>query len=229
MIVCKNSESFLSLEISKSTISAVPIIFLPLYKKTETMGNLGNQSHKKSEKKVPSVAKKSEILEKKNVSTVVKPMFDSLQKQAIDRKFESKSAEKKQEVKKKLVANEVKKSSMEKNKSPHEQVRQVILAKNSTQEVPSARYVGRKELSLLQMQARIQQELRVLWSPPRGFSRDIWCEIALQINSLGHVSQADIKKSSGVLLYDLSARNAALKLMLPSWSQGKKFYITFKR
>ncbi len=80
-----------------------------------------------------------------------------------------------------------------------------------------------------QIQQYIQNEISQKWTPPIGLPEDLMCEIIIQVGNDGSVEDSKIEKSSGVLIYDLSARSAASSLSLPRWAWGREFTISFNQ
>jgi hypothetical protein len=75
----------------------------------------------------------------------------------------------------------------------------------------------------------IEQEIVSRWRPPRGLSKDLTCSIKCSIGTDGSVTSCTTEKSSGVLVYDMSARMASLAMKLPRWAWGKDFIIIYKQ
>jgi hypothetical protein len=67
------------------------------------------------------------------------------------------------------------------------------------------------------------------WHPPIGTSRDCACQITLQIAWDGSIQKLIIDKSSGVLIYDVAARNALYTMPMPSWTHGKTLTVTLRQ
>ena len=79
------------------------------------------------------------------------------------------------------------------------------------------------------MQYAIEQELIAHWKPPKGLPKDLECQIKIRFTPEGKISNCELEKKSGVLIYDMAARTAAKAMMLPRWSWGKEFIIAFKQ
>jgi outer membrane biosynthesis protein TonB len=86
----------------------------------------------------------------------------------------------------------------------------------------------RDDFDTLQIEQYIQNEISRYWHSPIGLPDDLTCKIRVQIDNAGMVSDAVIEESSGVLVYDLSARSATNSLSLPCWAWGKEFTINFR-
>lgn len=90
-------------------------------------------------------------------------------------------------------------------------------------------YIGQNEAEGLRIQYEVQAEVVKHWSPPAGLAKDLSCEINLTVDWEGKASQVKVAKSSGVLVYDISARVAASKLILPSSLRAKELNIVFNQ
>lgn len=75
----------------------------------------------------------------------------------------------------------------------------------------------------------IQKELGSCWKPPVGLKKDLVCTIVVQFARDGTIADLSVKKPSGVLVYDISARSAVQKMQLPRWASGKEFTIAFRQ
>ncbi|MCA9769808.1 TonB C-terminal domain-containing protein [Candidatus Dependentiae bacterium] len=214
----------------------VQVVFLPLYKKiskekavfmkvdTKKLSQKKEETGKVLAKKNPEI-----IQEKVKPKAIVKNNKTTINKENVIRK---------KPVKEILI----KKETVERSKGKTENKKQKITDKNSSVAYNGVKttkknvgiisqrvYAGRQELALLQMQARIQKEVSMIWKPPVGLPKNLLCQVTLTINDKGHVTETKVSKSSGVLLYDVSARTALTQLTLPLWAHGKKFCITFKQ
>lgn len=90
-------------------------------------------------------------------------------------------------------------------------------------------YVGQQEYDALGMQTYLQQELSTYWQPPQGIPADAECEVSFVVDWQGKAETVTVSKSSGALVYDISARSALLAMEFPDWARGKSFKITFKQ
>ncbi|HSW73586.1 MAG TPA: TonB C-terminal domain-containing protein [Candidatus Limnocylindria bacterium] len=90
-------------------------------------------------------------------------------------------------------------------------------------------YVGRAELEALQMQAEIQQEIERRWRPPVGLAKDLLCQIRVLVDWQGAVQKVAIEQGSGVLIYDVQARNAAREIVFPKAAWGKEIVVHFNQ
>lgn len=77
-------------------------------------------------------------------------------------------------------------------------------------------------------QEALRKELSRHWTPPHGIPDTCSCEITTYVGNNGVVTDCVITQSSGILMYDVSARAAILAMELPRWTWGDSFAITFK-
>lgn len=89
--------------------------------------------------------------------------------------------------------------------------------------------VEQPEWYALQLQEALQSELVQHWSVPVGLPSNLMCQITIEVNQQGLVEKSKILRSSGVLVFDVSARTAASNMKLPQIARGKTFVITCKQ
>ena len=89
-------------------------------------------------------------------------------------------------------------------------------------------YIGRSDLKDLQIMQELQAVIAQNWLPPVGFGEDITCVIELRVDAIGRFD-CEIKKSSGVLVYDLSVRRALTQIELPNSVYQKTLTLIFKQ
>ena len=90
-------------------------------------------------------------------------------------------------------------------------------------------YLGRHDLETLHFQDSIQSEVEEHWRPPVGLSKDLSCCVKVRVGWNGSIGHVKVEKSSGVLVYDISARMAVYKLKMPQMAKGKEINITFNQ
>jgi TonB family protein len=86
-----------------------------------------------------------------------------------------------------------------------------------------------REVEALRRSAQLQQEVTKRWNPPFGASSECTCQIEVRINAQGKVAELKIIKSSGMLLYDISAKQAVYSLAMPKWTYNKSITLNFKQ
>jgi len=88
--------------------------------------------------------------------------------------------------------------------------------------------VGQQEMNALMQYQEIQAQMKEHWAPPLGMSPDLVCVIVIAVDKAGAITQMNVEKSSGVLLFDTAARKAVKKIVPPEWAYGKEISLTFK-
>ena len=85
-----------------------------------------------------------------------------------------------------------------------------------------------RQVEALRMQAQLQKEIVQKWKPPIGVSPDCTCDVSFFVNTNGGVENIKMAKASGVMMFDISARQALCAIKMPHWTYGKILTITFK-
>lgn len=86
-----------------------------------------------------------------------------------------------------------------------------------------------REVEAMRRTALLQKELLNNWKPPVGMPASAACEISFTVDKNGTVKTTTMVKSSGIVMYDLSARHALFAMKMPQWTHGKTLTITFKQ
>lgn len=86
-----------------------------------------------------------------------------------------------------------------------------------------------REVEALRRGAQLQKELVHKWQPPIGVSPDCTCDISFFVTKQGTIEQLKMVKSSGVMMFDISARQALFSMKMPQWTYGKPLIISFKQ
>lgn len=86
-----------------------------------------------------------------------------------------------------------------------------------------------RETEALRCGAQLQKELVQQWHPPVGVSPDCTCNISFFVNKQGKIENLKMEKSSGVMMFDISARQALFSMKMPQWTYGKPLVISFKQ
>lgn len=84
-----------------------------------------------------------------------------------------------------------------------------------------------KEVEILRRNALLQKELTSHWKPPVGMPANVTCEISFFVDNNGAVKNSTMVKSSGIVMYDISARQALFSMKMPQWTHGKTITINF--
>ena len=97
--------------------------------------------------------------------------------------------------------------------------------------IPENAYVSDnyREVEALRRHAQLQNEIIKCWKPPFGISPAGACDISFSVSTTGAVQDVVITKSSGALMYDISARQALYAMAMPKWTYGKQLIINFKQ
>jgi len=86
-----------------------------------------------------------------------------------------------------------------------------------------------REVKAMRRTALLQKELANSWKPPVGVPPSVMCEIECSVDINGRVKEITMKKSSEIMMYDLSARHAVFVMKMPQWTYGKTISIVFKQ
>lgn len=167
-------------------------------------------------------------LEKKKKEALKKEPEKPEEKKEAEKKDEKKEPEKSEE-KKVTPELEQKPDANEQKTSDAKVGEQAGAAEKSGDAGQDVVYVGQQEYDALGMQTYLQQELSANWQPPQGLPADTSCEISFVVDWHGKANTVAVSKSSGALVYDISARSALLAMEFPDWARGKAFKITFKQ
>lgn len=86
-------------------------------------------------------------------------------------------------------------------------------------------FVGRYDLEKYEIQEKIRTEITKHWKFPFGVNKATSCELGITVGPDGKVILVMIKKGSGILVYDMSAKAAAYQSQFPKEVYGKEFTI----
>lgn len=192
-----------------------------------------NVAQKKSNVSDPQTALKSDEQEKKKTSKLDKKAEDKTKNKKLEKK---KIDEKKPEIKK--VEPEKKPELIEEKKIiPEPKKKEEILESSVDAQVTNQSddedlnftFSGSyRDLEALQQFQELQQEISRCWRPPVGIAQTVSCQIKVTFDWEGNVTQMETIKPSGMLLFDVSSRNAVAAMEAPKFVRGKTFTITFK-
>jgi len=219
-----------SIEPTSAKISGKPVQQKPVTKSLTTI---------KSEPVKKKVQSKKNSVSKKNVPPPKpKPKTKDLSKKSKKQKkvAEKKPVAKKEVPQKKQKTIESKRvhKKCDKEKEIVKQNSSVAQSKNASRssvgqsrEIPATRNNG--DFDTPRIQSYIQTEISKIWEPPIGLSEGLVCDVTICVGRDGLVNDSKVDQSSGVLMFDLSARTAASSLSLPRWAWGKEFTICFNQ
>lgn len=225
LFLYKGSTSIYSFDLSRIAIDAdATIVFMPLHKKLydkQAHHKKGVNAHK--EQSQESVAAKPEKSTKKEKAPTTLVAAKTQKK------------EKKQQKKPKKEQKKV--ASLPREKEIEKKVEAIKTTQNNNDKAPEANvvedsnivYVGREDLEMLQLQQSIYSEISERWSPPRGIPKDATCIVRLLVDTQGEAKNIVIEQSSGITMYDVSARRAVMGMQVPQAAWGKELSITFKQ
>lgn len=107
--------------------------------------------------------------------------------------------------------------------------------KPATQELAENNYefevckIGVKEKGLLEEFKLLHEEIVSRWAPPPGIDAACACTLTVLVDWKGNIRTVTINESSGVLMYDTSAKKVLHELAMPKWAWGKELTITFNQ
>jgi outer membrane biosynthesis protein TonB len=214
-------------------------VFVPLAKSIKQAAHkTGKKSVAMVQKKIASTPKKTKIQQPKKVEkkSVVKPAPSKQAAKPINQEKKQEKKIEKKEIKKPEVKPEIKKEPVE-NKTAVESVvpaqPDLPASKSEKEIVPTASdeivYIGQAERDALYMESLIRREVESKWRPPAGLSKDLECDIQLEVDWNGKAGQITVIRASGVLVYDISARSAIKAMSFPPAMHGKKFCMNFRQ
>jgi outer membrane biosynthesis protein TonB len=140
---------------------------------------------------------------------------------------------KKTEVKKvepvKQVAKPVKKT--EEVKLPKKDIKPDAKPNSKVDSTSSAAEeveIGRKDFENLKLFEKVHSTVSKNFKPPKGIAKGVECVIKLSLDKKGNLQNIEFEKSSNVLIFDLSAKRAALEAKMPKELWGKDIALNFK-
>lgn len=168
--------------------------------------------------------KATEPIKKVAPADEIKPVIP--EKPVIEEKIEI--AEKKPEPKKAEPTTPVK--TIESPPAIAQPTPAVTPIRNAMEDGPKNAHVSNnfREVEALRRGAQLQKELVQKWQPPVGVSPDCACDISFFVTKQGTIENLKMVKSSGVMIFDISARQALFAMKMPQWTYGKPLIINFK-
>ncbi|MDR3646123.1 MAG: TonB C-terminal domain-containing protein [Candidatus Babeliales bacterium] len=207
----------------------VPVIFLPFAKNVPgSIEQLKKLSKRARAKKTKQISAKKAIAIKAKNKVAKKAII--IQKQTKNKKVTKKA--KLPEV----VKEEIKKPEPVKVEPPIEPekieekvpevINEVLPEETKLLDEPLAIYLGTQDMQGYQLVVSIQQEILKYWKPPLGLPKNVECKVNIKVDKDGKVENFKIEKSSNILAYDISLRNAILKTTMPTEVKGREFILT---
>lgn len=254
--IYQDNSFMLSLSVHKNIDYNTPILFIPLGTKTTTkVVPIKKATPINTKKNIPpkvTTPPKTTVAQNKTskpksttVATAVVPPKTNVSEV---KKIESVKEIAKTEPKKEIVKVEIPKIE---EKKPQESSFEPSYAKASEARRTSGRNIAQaidieqpvipiipdnaqvshnyREVEALRMQAQLQKEIIQKWKPPIGVSPECTCDVAFFVNNNGMLENIKMIKNSGVMMFDISARQALCAIKMPQWTHGKTLTITFKQ
>lgn len=208
----------------------VEVVVVPLYKKMANTQKMLNAAPKSESQKAKIVQKKiaPKLTEKKVEPKKTKPPITK--KEIAKEAFKVKTAPKKIDLK--TPEQVVKKKSPvpeKKIESIKQETKQEIKQEVSKSELNEPIYIGRHDLKNLQIAQELEAVIVKSWQPPLGFDADTECMVELTIDQAGRVANFVIKKSSNIMVYDMSVRRIFAQIVMPAAVHNKTLTIIFKQ
>ena len=129
----------------------------------------------------------------------------------------------KSEIKKEII-EEIKPEIVDINESKpvvEESEQKTDLTFEEQQDIPddididNATFIGYQQIDSLAVKNKIQQEIQQNFKAPIGIKKNVSCELTVFISDKGKSKTVTITKSSGILIYDSSARAMLRKIEFP--------------
>ncbi len=170
----------------------------------------------KPKKVTPLSAKKKPITKKAAVPKREKKVPKAVIKQ-VPKKIQRSDVPEKPEVKKIIPSAPVCEESSLKPTPLVESVPSVPIEVPINQHIEGPILIARSasHAAALTVQLAIQEELLRVWHPPIGIPEGISCSMQITVDARGAVQLLEIKKSSGMFLFDVSARAAIHQAVWP--------------
>jgi hypothetical protein len=218
--LCSRSHTNINLTVFAKP-RGIEVVFMPLYKTSQTKfieASPKSNDTKNNTKKISS----------KNDQKLAKPK--TVVKAAVKKVEPKKIVPKKTDLKIKEPVFKIKPEAKPEVKKPIKTMPPVDLEKINVSPVLPDKpiYIGRQELKELQMFGELESVLTQNWQPPVGFGTEVECVVELISGANGEITSLVIKKSSGILAYDMSVRRNFNGMILPKSAINKTFTIVFR-
>ncbi len=137
------------------------------------------------------------------------------------------SVEEKKELKPTVVKDE--KPQVSNEVKPEKKTNALPDAKKEVQSNEQRIITSAPELEQLAMYEFISCTIGPRWKPPCCGDSKTECQVKFSVGQDGKIVTIEIAKSSGILLFDIAARNACeIMQSFPAWARLKEFCITMK-
>lgn len=222
--IYRDNSYVLSLSVHKNFDYSAPVVFVPFG--TQTKATVAPKKPIIPAQKISITPSKTEVKKPTTVATV----NTSSPKKVPDLKTVEPAkpviAPIKEPVKE-IAKNEIKKESATENNV----AKALDIEQKITPVIPENAQVSDnyRQVEALRMQAQLQKEIVQTWKPPIGVSPDCSCDVSFFVTTTGTLNHIKMVKPSGVMMFDISARQALCATKMPHWTYGKTLTITFKQ
>jgi len=189
-------------------------------------------AQKKEEKKQATTLQPVQQEKKENKEVIENKPTQEIKK-AIPAKIEPIKKEATKPVAQPIQEKSIKEISQ--SETAHNQVQEKINEKKVSSplamQVPENAHISHnhREVEALRRGAQLQKELVHKWQPPIGVASDCTCDVSFFVTKQGKIENLKMIKSSGVVIFDISARQALFSMKMPQWTYGKPLIISFKQ
>lgn len=76
-------------------------------------------------------------------------------------------------------------------------------------------FVGYEQLDECVVSSKIQQSIQQCWTPPVGVAPETTCQMRVTISAQGAATDVMLEQGSGIVVYDISARQALRQVIYP--------------
>ena len=94
--------------------------------------------------------------------------------------------------------------------------------------IPKPLEIGRYDLTEIQLYKILHLRISKNFSPPKGMPKDARCVVNIWLDKTGRIKRLEIEKSSGVLAFDIAAKNAANATKYPPQVWNNEVSLNFK-
>ncbi len=108
----------------------------------------------------------------------------------------------------------------------NEQSSELIAQKESETMLDNVIFVGYEQFDECIIGSKIQQAIVQNWTSPVGLDHGVTCEMRITVSQEGLADSIEIIKTSGVLVFDMSARSTLQQIEFPKEIHGKTIMIT---
>lgn len=129
----------------------------------------------------------------------------------------------------KVAPKGIEKIAVVEQSKPMQEIQQVSILPQVLDTPPEKLLVDIREKDAFECYQELREEIAQHFKPPVGIKKDATCQITMDINWEGVIQGMCMDISSGVLMFDIAARNTCNKIKFPKWAYGKSLTIVFKQ